>query len=69
MNERCLGHIFSLLEIGEKLMTEGQNICVKDTVLDSGLVMIRKKASDLWEVPLIRHYTKHGLEHSEKIIK
>ena len=57
------------MEIGDKVMTEGQNICIKDAVLDSGLVVIRKKASELWEAPLIRHYTKHGIEHSEKIIK
>lgn len=53
-------------------MTKGnehRNISVEDDRLKSALTLIRDKASQLWERPLMRHYTEHGIKHSENIIK
>lgn len=46
-----------------------KNICIKDDTLQSGLMLIKGKAAKIWERPLIRHYTEHGLKHSENIVK
>ena len=48
---------------------EIKNIYIKDGTLKSGLMLIKEKASQLWARPLIRHYTEHGIKHSENIIK
>lgn len=46
-----------------------KNINIEDNTLKSGLTLIKEKASQLWARPLIRHYTEHGIKHSENIIK
>lgn len=48
---------------------ELKNINLKNDTLKSALVLIKKEATQLWERPLIRHYTEHGIKHSENIMR
>lgn len=46
-----------------------KNMCINDTELKGGIILVKKKAAQLWERPLIRHYTEHGIRHSINVIK